>query len=128
MVFLFHVDFFVIHFVGWDFQLDVSTRTEGNILTFWQFKVQLFDERGHIRVAGDFTFPTLNANRIFWDFNFEILLNSNLARQSPVFTDLTAGKMPFLCRQDATATFGDTASALRTGTTATAGTGQEDPF
>ena len=78
VVLVFDFDFLVVHFVRGDFKLHIATGSKINFRPFWQLQIEFFDERGHIWIGCDLTFPTLDTDRIFRDPDFEILLDGNL--------------------------------------------------
>ena len=59
----------------WALELYVATSAEITSLTLGQLQDQLFDERGNVIVGLYGALPLFNTKHLFWNLNFEILLN-----------------------------------------------------
>ena len=121
VILLFNIEVFVLHDMGRTFNLDVSTGFETDILTFGQFKNQLFDEGGYIAIGANGTLPFLSFEDFRWHFDFHILFNSDLTRQAMSVTSFTFGDMTTFCWQDISTTFMNHHTTLCTGTTSPTG-------
>ncbi len=64
----------VVHIVGRDFKLDVSSRSEIHFFAFRQLQHQLLNESSDIIIGDDFTLPALNAEEFCRDLNLHVLL------------------------------------------------------
>src|SRR5690554_4010851 len=110
-----------MHFVGTDFQLNVTPGTEVDTLPFRNFEYQLFDERGNVMVGNNFTFPLFDAEELGSHFDLHILLYRHLARQPPMIFGLTHREVTGLGGQHCPAAVHDLTLTLGAGTAASAG-------
>ena len=119
------VDVLVLHGRGRHVHLDVAAGLEVEGLALRQADDELLDEAGHVVVGDDLALPLLDAEDLFGDLDFHVLLDLHLATEAPVVGDFLAGEVGFFRREDGSATGRDLATALHAGATSTTGGGQE---
>src|SRR5690606_16605621 len=124
--FLRDIEILVLDVVLRRFQLDITAGTEIHVLALRQLQHQFLDEGGDVVIGNNLALPLLHAEELFRHLDLHILLDRDLAGQAPAVVDLALGEVAFLGRQDIATAFQHLALALRAGTTATTGRGQED--
>ena len=125
-VFLVDVKVGKLHIKRRRFQLHITTRAEIHVFAFRQFQRQLFNESGNVIIGNNLTLPLLHAEEFFRHLDLHVLLHVDLAAQAPAIANLPFGEVAFFGGKNVSPTVEHLTATLRTGTTATAGGGQEN--
>ena len=104
-----------------DVNLDVFTGLEVDILSFRKLDGELFYKGCDVLVGNNFAFEFLDAEGALRNRNPEIVLNLDLAAESPAVFDLLAGEEACFGREDGASAFDDSDFALSAVCLSTAG-------
>ena len=104
-VFLGNVDILEVEFVCRDVDLDVFAALELKMLSFRKFDSKLLDEGCNVVIGDDLAFELLHGECALCNLNLEVVLDLDLASETPAFLDLLAVEESYLGRKNLSAAF-----------------------